>query len=65
MTLVDLIKVMDDDVKVVLYVDHNKVCDGEIVELLEHGFITPAHLEMIVNDVYFSIIYNAIAIKVE
>lgn len=65
MTLSDLIKVMDDDVKIAVYNRHKMVCEGQIADLLAYGWVTENHMGMIVTDVYFSTIYNAISITVE
>lgn len=64
MTLIDLLKVMDDDTKVVITHDRRMFpVVGTVEEVFDE--LTPRELSMTVNNVYYSRMYSGIYIIIE
>ena len=63
MTLIDLIKTMDDNVRVAIWLDH--IIVGTVHELLNTGMITTKMMNARVDKVFYSGLYNAIAVEIE
>lgn len=63
MTLIDLIKTMDDDEKVYIILNDGKSVHGELDKVMPE--LTEADLNKVVLQVWYSRVYNAITIGVD